>query len=153
LLALDGAQYAYSDDVYLLSCPIGIAKGPAIALAIYKKMRLWIGKTELILLFDYNPDTFLSHKEAFSGGMPHVVIGFTSCLGVPRHASNDPDIVTSSLVNIGVRHDRLLDLVEEVAGEDPFVGCNASGTSSVLYLHHLSTTLLLLGTRRLLPPS
>jgi len=54
------------------------------------------------------------------GGLPHVVPRSSSCLGVPRHARNDPDLITATLVNIGVRHDRLLDLVEDVDDEDPF---------------------------------
>ena len=50
-----------------------------------------------------------------------MVIGFSSCLGVPRHASSDPTFTTSALANIGLSNDRLLDLVEYVGEEDPFV--------------------------------
>ncbi len=57
-----------------------------------------------------NSDTgaILAHLQTVGGGLSYVVTRFSSCLGVPRHASNDSDIVTATLVNIGVRHDRLL---------------------------------------------
>ncbi len=51
---------------------------------------------------------------------PHVVTGFTSCLGVPRHFENDPVFLHEALQKIGSTHDRLLDLTEEIADEDPF---------------------------------
>ena len=45
---------------------------------------------------------------------------FRACLGVTRHASNDPESSVAALEDLGTRHDRLLDLVEEVAEEDQF---------------------------------
>ena len=53
-------------------------------------------------------------------GLPHIVTGFSAFLGVPRHASNDPHFITTTLEKLGTRHDCLLDLVEEVFVEDPF---------------------------------
>ena len=52
--------------------------------------------------------------------VPHIVPGFGSCLGVPRHTDNDPRFITPALENLGVRHDKLVDLLEFVADEDPF---------------------------------
>ena len=64
LLSSDGALYAYSDAVYLLSDPI--------SMAIYNKVGLWIGwgpgKMELILPSDCDLAAFLAHMEATGGG-------------------------------------------------------------------------------------
>ncbi len=53
LLVLDGALYAYSDDVYIVYDSANMSIVLAAALAIYKKVGLRIGwgpgKTELIL--------------------------------------------------------------------------------------------------------
>ena len=59
---------------------------------------------------------------AVGAAFPHIVECFASCLGaVPRHVSNDPDFIEVALTNLGAKHERLLDLVEEViADEDPF---------------------------------
>jgi hypothetical protein len=48
-----------------------------------------------------------------------MVPGFSSCLGVPRHVSDDHAFVTSAHTNISIRHDRILDLVEDIPDEDP----------------------------------
>ena len=52
---------------------------------------------------------------------PQVVVGFKSCLGVPRHFSNDPEFVHDAMRKMGGAHDRLLDLTEEIEDVDPFV--------------------------------
>ena len=49
-----------------------------------------------------------------------MVDGFTSCMGVSRHFQNNPEFVHTSFQAMGVAHDRLLDLTEEIADEDPF---------------------------------
>jgi hypothetical protein len=51
---------------------------------------------------------------------PHVVSGFKSCRGVPRHQTNDQVFITAALYDLGVKHDKLIDLVEEVSDEDLF---------------------------------
>ncbi len=92
--------------------------------SIYKKVGLRIGwgpgKTELILPTDVHCETFLSLLH--EGCNPSVVSSFSACLGVPRHPLNDPEFISTSLARLGERHDRLLDLIEEIATEDPFVG-------------------------------
>ncbi len=122
LLGPEGALYAYSDDVYLLADPINMAVALSTASAIYKKVGLRIGwgpgKTELILPTDVHCETFLSLLP--EGCNPSVVSGFSACLGVPRHPLNDPEFISTSLARLGERHDRLLDLIEEIATEDPF---------------------------------
>jgi hypothetical protein len=110
----DGALYTYSDGVYLLSDPACTASTLAPTPAIYNNVELRIGlgrgKTEIILPDDFDPTSFVAHLDIDGGGIPHVAPGFSLCLGVPRHASNDPTFITSSLTSIGIRHDRLLDI-------------------------------------------
>jgi len=124
LLGPDGALYSYSEDLYLISDPIGMAKALAASPTICTKPGLRIGwgpgKTELKPTSGCDPGIFMPHLEAIGGGLTHLVSSFTSCLGVPRHSEIDPVFNTSLLVSIGIRHDRLLDLVEDVADEDPF---------------------------------
>jgi len=83
---------------------------------------LWgSGKTELILSPRCDLATFHLRLHTFEEGLPHIVTGLSDCLGVPRYPANDPHIIDASLESLGVRHDRLLDLAEVVAYEDPFV--------------------------------
>ncbi len=63
---------------------------------------------------------FLLRLHVFEEGLPHIVTCFSACLGVPRHPANDPEFIVASLESLGVRHDRLLDLVDVVANENPF---------------------------------
>ena len=125
LLGPDVALYGYCDDVYLFSDVARIEKPLATAPAIYKKAGLRIGwgpgKTELVLSPGCYPVAFLSQLEATRAGLSHLVLGFSSCLGVPRHVFDDSAFVTSALTNLGVRHNRVLDLVEDITDEDPFV--------------------------------
>jgi hypothetical protein len=95
LLGPDGAMYAYSDDVYLVFDPVNMSIALVVAPTIYQRVGLSVGwepgKTELILLHPCDPDTFLQQLEAYGEGLPHIVPGFSVCLGVPRHANNDPE--------------------------------------------------------------
>jgi len=143
LLGPEGALYAYSDDVYSLYDVVGMTRALATAPAIYKKVGLRIGwgprKTELILPSGCEPDAFLSQLEAYGAGLPHVVPGFSCCLGVPHHASNDYVFITSALTNIDVHHDRLLDLVEDIVDEDPFVALRLLQVCGVNRFGHLTS--------------
>ena len=71
-----------------------------------------------------------------------MVPGFSSCHWVQRHFSNDYAFVASALASIGIRHDRLFALVEDVADEDLFAALVVA-TSSVrhisLWPHHHSS--------------
>ena len=93
--------------------------------------------------------------------MPHVVIGFSSCLGAPRHAINDSEFVTAALAGQGVRHDNLLDLVKDVVEDYRFAAirllqvCGVHGASAIsltLCLSPWSTTSPPRKTRQLLQP-
>jgi len=90
----------------------------AAALAIYMKVGLRIGwgpgKTKLILPPQCDPDAFMQQLDSSGEGLPHIVPGFNTCLSAPRHANNDPKSITTTLESLGIRHDRLLDFVEDV---------------------------------------
>ena len=97
----------------------------AAAPALYRKMGLrigWdLGKMELILPSRCDSEAFLKRLDGYTEGLPHIVPGFSACLGVPRHAANDPEFNACFLESLGVRHARLMDLVDSVAAEDLFV--------------------------------
>ena len=124
LLGPDGAQYAYFDDAYLASDPVSMSLALVATPTICKKVGLRIGggpgKTELMLPLDCDPYAFLLLLDTFVGGLPHIVTGFNACLGVPRHAFNDPEFIVVALEGLGTRLGRLLDLVEDLAEEDFF---------------------------------
>jgi hypothetical protein len=95
-----------------------------VALAIYMRAKVRIGlgpgKTELILPPRCDPQAVLHQLDAYREEFPHIVPGFGACLGVPRHANNDPELIVAFVERLGVRNNRLLDLVEAVANDDPF---------------------------------
>ena len=68
---------------------------------------------------------------------PQVVEGFKSCMGVPRHFDNDPDFINEALHKMGATHDRLLDLMEEVADEDPFAALRRLQTCGISRFGHV----------------
>jgi hypothetical protein len=63
LLGLDGALYAYSDNIYLVADPGNMSAALAAAPSFYRKVGLRIGcglgKTELILPSQSDPGSFL----------------------------------------------------------------------------------------------
>ena len=115
LLGQSNALYAYSDDVYLISNLVDTVKALSTALGIYMKVDIRSGwgpcKTELILPPDCDPEDFLSLMDILGEGLPHIVPGVSACLGVARHATNDPKFIAASLENLGIRHDIVIDLV------------------------------------------
>jgi len=56
---------------------------------------------------------------------------------VPRHANNDPQFITATLENLGVRHDKLMDRVESVANEDPFAALRLMYVCGVQRFGHI----------------
>jgi hypothetical protein len=123
LLGLDGTLYAYSDDVYLVSDPDNMSAAFVAAPSIYRKIGLRIGwgpsKTEL-LPSHCDPEACLHRLDENTKGLSRIITDFIVCLGVPRHVASDPEFIASSLQSLGVRQNRLLDLVEPVAYEDLF---------------------------------
>jgi len=73
------------------------------ALDIYAKVGLRIGlgpgKMELILPPFMDPATYTNMLTVLGSIVPHIVLGFNSCLGVPRHADNNPQLITATLEN------------------------------------------------------
>ena len=63
--------------------------------------------------------------------------GFKSYLGVPRHFENDPDFLHEALQKIGSTHDRLLNLTEEIADEDPFAALRLLQTCGINRFGHV----------------
>ncbi len=122
----EGVVYAYCDDSYILAPIEQMAQVLHQAPWIFGKVGLRIGygpgKTELILPKDCSREDFPYPLDDPQVPAPQVVQGFQSCMGVPRHPTNDPDFIHSSLQKMGVAHDRLLDLTEEVSDEDPLRG-------------------------------
>ena len=55
----------------------------------------------------------------------------------PRHYSNDQASITIAIQDHGVKHDRLLDLAEEISGEDPFAALRLLQVCGVSRLGHV----------------
>jgi hypothetical protein len=59
-------------------------------------------------------------------------------VGVPRYATNDTVVFTSStLESLGEHHERLLDLIEEVADVDPFAALHLLQVCGVNRFGHI----------------
>ncbi len=69
-----------------------------------------------------------------------MITSFTSCPVVSRHAFNDFVFFNSALTNIGIRQDRLMDLVEDVADEDPFAALRLLQVCGVQCFGHIITS-------------
>jgi hypothetical protein len=94
LMGANGALYSYSDEVYLVSDAVSMANTRCAAPGIYAKVGLRIGlgpkKKELILPPLTDLATYTDMLTTLGSVVPHIVPRFSSCLGVPRHANNDP---------------------------------------------------------------
>jgi len=97
-----------------------LAHAPIIYGKVGMKIGYGPGKTKLILPRDYDREDFPYPLDDPSVLVPHVVTGFMTCLGVPRHHNNDQAFIAAALLDLGVKHDKLLDLVDEISDEDPF---------------------------------
>jgi hypothetical protein len=139
LLGPDGALYANSDDAYLVANPASMPVALSAAPTIYKKVGLrigWgLGKTELIMLPDVDSQSFLLLLP--QACLPSVVTRFSAYLGVPRHPSNDLEFISNSLALLGVRHDRLLDLIEHVAIKNPLASLRLLQVCGVNRIGHI----------------
>jgi len=94
------------------------------ALEIYGKVGLRInlgpGKTYLILPKSYVRSSFPYPLDDPGVAAPRVIQGFSTCLGVPRHIDNKHAFIIDALTAIGAKHDRLLNLSEEISDDTPF---------------------------------
>jgi hypothetical protein len=110
----EGIVYTYSDDSYILAPKEQMAVVLAEAPRIFGKVGLRLGygpdKTELILPQRCSKEEFPFPLDHPTIPAPQVVVGFESCLGVPRHFSDDPVFLHDAMRKMGDTHDRLLDL-------------------------------------------
>ena len=83
---------------------------------------------------DCNPVVFLAQQ---GEGLFHIVAGFNACLGVPRKVVNDPEFISSTLEGMGVRHDRLLDLIVDVSDEGHFAALRLLAVCGVHRFEHI----------------
>jgi hypothetical protein len=137
----EGVLYTYCDDSYLLA-PVGqMATMFHTAPTIFGKVGLRLGygpgKTELIVPKGTSVGDFPYPLEDPKVPAPHVGAGFKSCLGVPRHFDNDPEFLQVALQSLGTTHDRLLDLTEEIADEDPFAALRLLHTCGIQRFGHV----------------
>jgi hypothetical protein len=79
-----------------------------------------LGKTELILSRGNEQNSFPYQLDNTVAPDPQIVEGFKAFMGVPRHHANDQTFIIDALQGLGARHDRLLDLAEEIFDEVPF---------------------------------
>ena len=112
-----------------------------VAPAIFAKVGLRLGygpgKTELILPKDCTREEFPYPLDDPAVPAPQVVAGFQSCLGVPRHFSNDPFFMDDAMKKMGGAQERLLDLTEEIADEDPFAALRLLQTCAISKFGHV----------------
>jgi hypothetical protein len=136
----EGVVYAYSDDSYILAPKEQMAVVLEEAPRIYKKVGLRLGygpeKTELILPQGCRKEEFPFPLDDPAVPAPQVVEGFTSCLGVPRHFSNDPEFLHNAMQKMGGAHDKLLDLTEEIADEGPIAALRLLQTCGISKFGH-----------------
>ncbi len=136
-----GVMYTYCDDSYLLAPAKHMATVLYHAPEIFGKVGLRIGlgpgKTELILPKGCSMQEFPFPLDDPQVAAPQVVAGFKSCLRVPKHFDNDPDFLHESLQALGTTYDRLLDLTEEIADEDPFAALRLLQTCGINSFGHV----------------
>jgi len=114
-----------------------LRKAPEIFAKVGLRIGYGPGKTELILHRGCSKEEFPFPLDDPQVPTPHVVAGFKSCLGVPRHFDNDPVFLHEALQAIGSTHDRLLDLTEEIADEDPFAALRLLQTCGINRFGHV----------------
>jgi hypothetical protein len=125
ILGPEGFLFRYADDVYLDGVPGNVALALAAAPGLYVLIGLSLEwgprKRELELPHGCYPSSLPLPRDASREPLPEVVSGFKACLDVPRHAKNCKAFINEALQSMARRHDSLLDLVADVADEDPFV--------------------------------
>jgi hypothetical protein len=83
-----------------------LAQAPAVYGKVGLKHGYEPGKAEIILPQGYDLEDFPYLLDDPSVPTPHGVSGFESCLGVPRHHTNDQVFITAALYDLGVKHVR-----------------------------------------------
>jgi len=137
----EGVLYTYCGESYLLAPVEKMAQVLHQAPNIFEKLSLRLGygpgKTELILPHGCPKSSFPFPLNDPQVAAHQVVACFKACLGVPRHFTSDPAFTHSALHALGVAHDRLLDLREEIADEDPFTALRLLQTCGISRCGHV----------------
>jgi hypothetical protein len=127
-LGPQGFLFSFADDVYMDGVCTSVARALNQASSLYAMIGLQLGwgpkKTEIVLPPSCDSNELLLPRDTDGRPLLDVVQGFNACLGVPRHPTNDGDFIMSALDLVVSRHDSLLDLISDVAEEDP---CAALG--------------------------
>jgi hypothetical protein len=137
----EGVLYTCCDNSYILAPVDKMVEVLHEAPGIFGKVGLRIGygleKTELILPKDCPREAFRYPLDDPQVPAPQVVDGFKSCMGVPKRFQNDLEFVHNFLQAMGSAHDRLLDLTEEIADENPFVALRLLHTCGISRFGHV----------------
>ena len=102
----EGVLYTYFDDAYILApkeqMAVVLEEAPGISGKVGLRLGYGPGKTdELILPQGCSKEEFLFPLDNPTAPTPQVVAGFKSCLGVPRHFSNDPVFLHDAMQKMG----------------------------------------------------
>jgi hypothetical protein len=104
--------------------PVKVALTLSVAPDLYIMVGMQLGwgptKTELILPGTCDPERLPLPRDAPDKPLPDVIHGFKTCLGVPRHPTNEDTFIATALEPIARRHDNLLEFIADVSDEDPF---------------------------------
>ncbi len=135
---------AYSDDCYLHGPPRYVAETITAAPPLYKKVGLRIGwgpaKSELVLSCGIDPETLPLPRSADGRILPHLVDGLEACLGLPRHRHMCAAFITRAMQKPAARHDRLLQLVTDIAEDAPLTALRLLQVSGVNRFGHVIST-------------
>jgi len=122
-LGREGLQIDFSDDVYLHGPPVRVAAAITAAPALYKKVRLRVSwgpaKSELALPPGVDAETLTLPRREDGRILPHLVEGLEACIGIPRHRRLCSDFISKAMENHAARHDRFLQLVRDIAEDEP----------------------------------
>ena len=124
ILGPGGFLFNYADDVYLGGVSVNVALPLEATTCLYGMIGLSLAwgprKTELELPPECDPGCLPLPRNASGKPLHAVVSGFKACLESPRHSTNYGSFVNEALQPIARRHGNLLDLVVDVADEEPF---------------------------------
>ena len=91
------------------------------------------------------PSPDLPLDQGTTGRLPPTTIeqrpGLKRCLGCPRHPTNDADYIASHLQDAAIRHDRLLDVITQLAHSHPHAALRILQVAGIRRFQHLMRVL------------
>ena len=146
-LGQEGMLVAFLDDVYLHGPPVmNVAAAVSAAPSLYKNVGLRIGwghaKSEMALPLNVDPDTLPFPRNDDGRVLPHLVQGLEACLGIPRHRQMCTDFINKTIRKPATRHGRLLNLVKDIAEDDPLTGLRLLHVCGVNRFGHVISAVL-----------